>query len=566
MILGEMSLADLSPLADHVWQSTLCAAAVWLLTLALTKNRAAVRYWLWLAASAKFLIPFSLLVSLGSQLGWRTAPATAQLHWSFVVEDIGRPFAASAPALQAATPPASNPLPAILFGVWLCGFAVSVTLWLRWWRQMQSARKGAIPVALGLPIPVISSSTRVEPGVVGIRKSVLLLPEGITDRLTPDQLDAVLAHEMCHVRRRDNLTAVVHMVVEAVFWFYPLVWWIRARLVEERERACDEGVLQSGSDAEVYAEGILNVCRFYIESPLPCVSGISGADLKKRIVRIMTERTARKLDFSRKLLLSAAGLVAVAVPIVFGLVNATPSRAQSQAENKDAFAPVYEVASIKTNRSANGMERIGFTPDGFTATGATLQMLIGLAYGVQDKQISGGPNWLNSEKFDIETRMDDAVADELREFSFDQRNLASQPLQALLAERFKLKLHRETKEFPVYALIIAKNGPKIHDSQPGMGLLIGTGQLVSKGARLSMFVHRLSLLTGRPVLDRTGLKGNYDFTLKWMPESQTPYTATADSGSSIFTALPEQLGLALQSQERPVEILVIDHVEKASEN
>jgi beta-lactamase regulating signal transducer with metallopeptidase domain len=94
--------------------------------------------------------------------------------------------------------------------------------------------------------------------------------------------------EMCHVRRRDNLTAANHMVVEAAFWFYPLVWWIRARLVEEREQACDEAVLQSGSDAEVYAEGILNVCKFYVESPLACVSGISGADLRKRVVRIMT--------------------------------------------------------------------------------------------------------------------------------------------------------------------------------------------------------------------------------------------------------------------------------------
>ena len=89
----------------------------------------------------------------------------------------------------------------------------------------------------------------------GVLKPVLLLPEGITDRLTPAQLNAVLAHEMCHVRRRDNLTAAIHMLVEAIFWFYPLVWWIRARLVEERERACDEAVLQSGSDAEVYAEG-----------------------------------------------------------------------------------------------------------------------------------------------------------------------------------------------------------------------------------------------------------------------------------------------------------------------
>jgi beta-lactamase regulating signal transducer with metallopeptidase domain len=150
------------------------------------------------------------------------------------------------------------------------------------------------------------------------------------------------------------------MVVEAVIWFYPLVWWIGTRLLEERERACDEAVLQSGRDAEVYAEGILNVCKFYIESPLACVSGISGSDLKKRIVRITTQSLADRLTFGRRVLLAAIGVAAVAGPIVFGLVNATPSRAQSQAENQDAFAPVYEVASIKASRSAELMTRAGF--------------------------------------------------------------------------------------------------------------------------------------------------------------------------------------------------------------
>src|ERR1035441_1393312 len=181
MALIEITLADLLPVANHLWQSTLCAAAVWLLTLALKKNQAAVRYWLWLAASVKFLIPFSLLVRMGSQFGWRTAQAvsTVQPQWSSVFEDIGRPFAASAPALQAATQPVSNPLPALLIAVWLCGFAVSIVVWFRCWLQMQSARRGAIPLALGLPIPVMSSPMQIEPGVFGVRKPVLLLPEGI---------------------------------------------------------------------------------------------------------------------------------------------------------------------------------------------------------------------------------------------------------------------------------------------------------------------------------------------------------------------------------------------------
>src|ERR1700685_4261254 len=117
---------------------------------------------------------------------------------------------------------------------------------------------------------------RVAPTVDGIRKPVLLLPDGIADRLTPAQFQAILAHELCHVRRRDNLAAAVHMLVEALFWFYPVVWWLGARLIDERERACDEEVLRLGGKPKDYAEAILSVCKSYLESPIACVSGISG--------------------------------------------------------------------------------------------------------------------------------------------------------------------------------------------------------------------------------------------------------------------------------------------------
>jgi len=182
-------------------------------------------------------------------------------------------------------------------------------------------------------VPVLSSSLLLEPGVFGIFRPVLLLPEKIVNRLSAPQLRSILAHEMCHVRRRDNLTAAIHMVVEAIFWFHPAVWWIGTRLVEERERACDEAVLELGNEADVYAQGILNVCKFYTESSMACMSGVTGSDLKRRIVRIMTEQTGRKLDLSRKLLLSVAAVMAVALPVIFGLVHATQVHAQSAPVN-----------------------------------------------------------------------------------------------------------------------------------------------------------------------------------------------------------------------------------------
>ena len=178
----------------------------------------------------------------------------------------------------------------------------------------------------------------------GVFRPVLLLPEGIFERLAPAQLHAVIAHELCHVRHRDNLIAAMHMFVETVFWFHPLVWWIGKRMVEERERACDEEVLRLGSEPRVYAEGILNVCKSYLSSPLACASGVTGSDLKRRIEAIVTNRAARNLDLRRRILLIAAGAVALVGPIAVGILGALPSRGQTQA---DTAIPAFEAASVK---------------------------------------------------------------------------------------------------------------------------------------------------------------------------------------------------------------------------
>jgi hypothetical protein len=138
------------------------------------------------------------------------------------------------------------------------------------------------------------------------------------------------------------------MLVEAIFWFHPLVWWIGARLVVERERACDEDVLRLGSEPHVYAEAILNVCKHYLESPLVCVSGITGSDLKKRINAIIARHIAQKLNVTRKLLLVAGGIAAIAIPIAIGFVSAPASRAQSTEKG-----PGFELASIKPSNSAD---------------------------------------------------------------------------------------------------------------------------------------------------------------------------------------------------------------------
>ena len=148
-----MIAIDLLPVANHLWQSTLCAGAIWLLALALKKNRAAVRYWLWLASSVKFLIPFSLLVSIGNHVEWRTAPPLGRAQWSTVIDHVSRPFPVTVPVSQVTTLAGSETISFVLAGLWLCGFTVSVIFWLRCWLTDTSNSPNGDPTGARLVNP-----------------------------------------------------------------------------------------------------------------------------------------------------------------------------------------------------------------------------------------------------------------------------------------------------------------------------------------------------------------------------------------------------------------------------
>jgi bla regulator protein blaR1 len=594
-------------MANHLWQSTLFAVVAATLTFALRKNFARVRYRLWLAASVKFLIPFSLLIGLGGHWARSRGPVSVQNGLYSAVEEVSQPFSQSAAPVVAPSTGSKmiaylfSSLPEICIALWLCGFVAALGLWWLRWRRISSVLHGAASMSQGRevdalrqlermaglrkPTTLLLSQASLEPGVFGIVRPVLLWPMGISAHLEDAHLKAILAHEIWHVRRRDNLTAAVHMVVEAVFWFHPLVWWLGARLVEEREQACDEEVLQMVHRPQIYAESILKTCEFCVASPLACISGVTGADLKRRILRIMTERVASRLDFNRKLLLIAAGLIAVTAPILFGLLNAAPIRAELQTVNTTTRLPAFEVASIKPNKSGEPDVRLMFTPDGFSATNVPLREFIRMAYQVQEFQMSGGPPWINSERYDIEAKVDSSAAEQLRQLDQDQHRRMLQPL---LEDRFQLKVHWEQKELPVYALAVAKNGPKLHEAKAGdtypdgfkgpdgvghAGLMrIGPGGITAQGVPMDAIVRLLSQQLGRTVVDKTGLKGNYDVQLQWTPDNgpasmMGPDSKPApDSGPSIFTAIQEQLGLKLESQKGPVDVLMIDSVGRPSAN
>lgn len=313
---------------------------------------------------------------------------------------------------------------------------------------------------------------------------------------------------------------------------------------------------------------------------------------------------------SRKRLRSAAGFAALAVAIAFGLITAVHGRGQSQTQNTSAnFSGIkFEVASVKPDKSStvNGLIKVlvNPAPDGFSASGVNLLQLISIAYGqpnsfsllgalnkdqlyFQNDPISRAPDWFRSERFNIDARMDVAAMDALQKLSPGDRNLARQRmLQALLAERFQLAVHRETKDLPVFALVIPKKGSKLREATPGdADSKAGAGrggagsfQVLGKGGpviadavsitALVQFLSRQPL--GRGVIDKTGLTGKYDFRLQWTPDdlSNSPDRAPVSDSPwpSLFTALQEQLCLKLEPQKGPVETLVIDHAERPSGN
>jgi beta-lactamase regulating signal transducer with metallopeptidase domain len=333
-------------LLDHLWQSSLVALVAWLLTRLLHRNQARLRFTIWLAASVKFLIPFSLLSQAGAQAGQWLAPARQAMAADLA--QMAAPLINPASAFVTSRSAAMD----VALALTMLWTLVSAALLLRWyarWREVRRIVRQASPTSLSAPIPVLASATLSEPGVVGIFNPVLLLPLEITGRLSAKELNAILEHELCHVRRRDNLWAAIHMVVEVVFWFHPLVWWIGSRLVDERERACDEAVLESGMHPRSYAQGILKVCQFYMASKLACVSGVSGANLKIRLEGIMKNQKTDDLNHGRKWLLGAVALAVVGIPLLSGLAN-PPAQAAEGAKASAAPIPAGKITLLPDRR------------------------------------------------------------------------------------------------------------------------------------------------------------------------------------------------------------------------
>jgi bla regulator protein blaR1 len=590
---GVESLSAWRLLGDHLWQSTIFIGIVCLLTLTLSRNSARVRYWLWVVASAKFLVPFSLLIAVGGHLSSTPKTASAQASAIVFVEQASRPFT----QFVGAPDPVERRIPWVPRSLHLTPFSILATTWgfgsiivsFKWWRQWrrvlivvrnasfldegrekEELRRMEILVGVRGSLPMRLSYERFEPGIFGIHRPVLLWPAGLSDYLDNGQLKAVLAHELWHVRHRDNLIAAIQMIVEAIFWFHPFVWWISNRLIDERERACDEAVMLTGVSAQEYAEGILRVCNFFAASPSTCMSGVTGGNLQNRITRIMMEVPVNRVSFGRKLLLTTVGVVMIAGPVAFGIARVPKIHAQ-KLEPADDSLPSFDHVSITRNHSGGETHSLQTKSNGLMMTNVSIREVVEFAYGLKRFELSGGPNWIDSERYDIDATMETSGR-KIRDEQY------SSMMKSVLADRFHLKLSQHRSHAPIYTLVNADGGSKLSSlvaldtnkasrvataSAGTFRLLLrdGSSQLIVTSGSVRTLAGFLSQTLACEVVDQTGLTGHYDFTLQWTTGSEA---SDIPAGPSLFTALQEQLGLKLEDHDSPIESFSVEKIEKPS--
>ena len=426
------------------------------------------------------------------------------------------------------------------------------------------------------------------PLVIGWLRPVVVLPIAALAQLNAAQVEAILAHELAHVRRHDYFVNLMQTLAETLLFYHPAVWWLSARIRSEREHCCDDVAVAVCGDPVVYAAALAGL-EEWRTAGIGLAAAATGGSLVNRVRRILRVEVANDSHMSPWALAIAVVAIAGGVAI-----------AVAQAQAPDEPQPSFEVASVRPNTSGDAkMESMYVLAGGrYTAVNIPLRLLIINSYGLQPQQLIGAPDWISTERFDIVAKADGELDPPVSRGAPSRLQLM---IRSLLAERFKLEIHREPRQVEIYELVRARSdgklGPELKPSavdcealraprragdpppgppkpgeRPQCGARVGAGELVAGGQPLLELVSLLSGTVGRSVVDRTGLDGNYDIYLKWTPDfvRQRPAGETVringvefdPAGPSIFTALQEQLGLKLESARGTVEALVIDHIER----
>jgi len=472
--------------------------------------------------------------------------------------------------------------------IWIAGavlFAVPITAGL--W-QLRRIRRSGLPwndgqlitaklteeLRLKRAVPVLLHEAISGPLTCGLLSPSIVFPLD-AQSWSDSEVRRALIHELEHVRRADSSMHAVARLVCAIYWFHPLVWMAWRKLSLEAERACDDAVLQRGDAAEYANQLVVIAKRIKSDTTTPLPAMANRSDLSTRIAAVLdaAQRRGRIGVFGIAVAVISVGVISAIVSplrVVGGIAQQTQSQTDSRQE--------FEVVSVKLNRSVQRGGSSKLQPGRYSGTHVTLRRMINVAYSpLLGLQLVGGPDWIDSVGFDVEAKAaGNPTPEQLRMM-----------MRNFLADRFKLRVHHETRELPAYALVLAradgKLGPRLVRSDvdcapgpeqpnpkpaspgngPSCGFSIGDTTLRSKSTTMERLAAELSL-TGRQVLDRTGLTGSFDVELEWTPDAIDP--ATQPNGPSIFSALQEQLGLKLEAIRAPMEILVIDSAEKPAEN
>lgn len=518
------------------------------------------------------------------------------------------PTTIALPALVRATVSSVEPAKFLFFVVvvWLAGVLV---FWVRlvggWvvaarlrsrlvrrappeWQEML----GGLSQRIGLSRPVrllISALVQV-PTVVGWLRPVVLVPVGALGGLPAGQLEALLLHELAHIRRHDYLINILQSVAEALLFYHPAVWWVSGHIRAERELCCDDMAVAVSGDALTYARALVQL-ESYRPPHFTAAIAANGGSLFYRIARLLGQpRPTVRSGLGPGVLTAVIVLLAAG----YGVFAQSGTR------------PAFQSASIRPSAvkwSERSRHAMGL------GVNSSLLFLIQFAYATHNapyaghtiplpaSQVAGGPPWINSEGWDIVTKLGPGQKQDLHMW------------QTLLADRFKLRLHRKTRELPIYVLSSAANGFKLpappkdqqcvsfpagtkphqvpgkvdcgYISGPGFGFGGATpGELGMRGRKLHMddLISELALILDRPISDNTRFTGEFDVNLNFAPDQALRGFGLAAGGPpaaslpadpnlpNIFAALEQQLGLKLVPSKGPVEVLVIDHAEKPIAN
>jgi uncharacterized protein (TIGR03435 family) len=490
-------------------------------------------------------------------------------------------------------------------GAVLCIVPVVATVWrlrrvrrgaLRWPDRETLVRGISREAGVNRQVRVLLHGDVVAPFTYGSLRPAIVMPSDAQE-WTNAEIRHAMIHELEHVRRADWPVQVLARVVCGLYWFHPLVWSAWGRLCLESERACDDAVLRS-TERTAYAEQLVSLARrLSTGAPAPVLSMANRSDLTARVAAVLDTTQAR----GRVGMPWGTFTVVVALALLTGIspltaMSVTSAGAMAQALALDSGKPSFEHASVTPHTPGTPRGIPPLIDDRYTAGDSTLKDLIRFAYGTPlalfEYQVVGGPDWASSDRFDIDAHVGRDVG-----FGASWHPRVVAMLRTLLADRFKLEVSKETRQYPVADLVLARPGRK-----PGAGLRPSTGNCIDllvsplptsvepdrwcglkgmspgvlAGQKITMAV-LAGALANRPevdrvVRDRTGLEGTFDFHVEFTPDrvpptnpSSTPGENASPISPALLAALETELGLRLETHQGPVDVIVIRHAEKPKE-